>query len=47
MIYCPEPHLMKNITLNVKSLLENSKKSILVNIDITKTIDFLKNNIFK
>lgn len=47
MIYCPEPYLMKKITINVKSLLPNCRKSVPINIEITKTIDNLKNLIFK
>lgn len=47
MIYCPEPYLMKKITINVKSLLQNCRKSIPISIDITKTIDNLKSQIFK
>lgn len=38
---------MKKITLVVKSLLQNSPKTVTLNIDITKTIDNLKTMVFK
>lgn len=47
MIYCPDNLLMKKINLSIKSSLQNIRKSITVSIEIVKTIDNLKNLIFK
>ena len=47
MIYCPDNMLMKKITLQIKSSLQNIRKSITIVIEIVKTIDNLKNLIFK
>lgn len=47
MIYCPETHLLKKITLKVKTFIQNKRKEVNVSAEIVKTIDNLKNLIFK
>lgn len=47
MIYCPETYLMKKITIVVKSLLQNCRREVQVQVEITKTIDSFKQLVFK
>ena len=47
MIYCPETYLMKKIDLKIKAFIQNKRKDILVSVEIVKTIDNLRNLIFK
>jgi hypothetical protein len=47
MIYCPETYLMKKITLKIKAFIQKKRKDILISVEIIKTIDNLRNLIFK